>query len=98
MIESLLRIVRAVVYVSGYLCIIGNVYAEDSAASRAMQEVFRSYHETYLTLFPIEATNFGDNRYNDRLMIDITPDFLAKERQFYRSTLEKIVAVDHIKV
>lgn len=94
MIESLLRIVRAVVYVSGYFCIMGNVYAEDSAASRAMQEVFRSYHETYLTLFPIEATNFGDNRYNDRLMIDIAPDFLAKERQFYRSTLEKLVAVD----
>ncbi|MFN7892932.1 MAG: DUF885 domain-containing protein, partial [Pirellula sp.] len=94
MIESLLRIVRAVVYVSGYFCIMGNVYAEDSAASRVMQEVFRSYHETYLTLFPIEATNFGDNRFNDRLMIDIAPDFLAKERQFYRSTLEKLVAVD----
>lgn len=75
-------------------CVVGDASAQDSAGSRAVQEIFRSYHETYLTLFPIEATNFGDNRYNDRLMIDIALDFLAKERQFYRSTQDKLAAVD----
>lgn len=94
MIESLLQTFRAVVYALFCLCLMGSVSGEDSVASKAMQDVFRSYHETYLILFPIEATNFGDNRYNDRLMIDIAPDFLAKERQFYRSTLEKLATVD----
>ena len=62
----------------------------DSAVDRALASLFSNYYEQYLTLFPLEATAFGDTRYNDSLPIRISPDFLAKERAFYESTLQRL--------
>ncbi len=59
-----------------------------------LRQVFDDYHEQFLILFPLEATAFGDNRYNDQLQIDISPDFAAKESQFYTQTLERLRAID----
>ncbi len=60
----------------------------------ALQKVFEDYHEQYLILFPLEATAFGDSRYNDQLQIDIDQGFAAKESQFYKKILERIRAID----
>jgi uncharacterized protein (DUF885 family)/acetyl esterase/lipase len=59
-----------------------------------LRKIFDDYHEQYLILFPLEATNFGDSRYNDQLPISISEDFLAKEQFFYRQILERLTAID----
>ncbi len=59
-----------------------------------LDKLFEDYHEQYLILFPLEATAFGDGRYNDQLQIDITPDFAAKESQFYTQTRDRLRAID----
>ncbi len=60
----------------------------------ALQQVFDDYHEQFLILFPLEATAFGDSRYNDLLPIDIDQGFAAKESQFYKQTLGRLRAID----
>ena len=64
------------------------------SSDEALRKIFDDYHEQFLILFPLEATAFGDNRYNDQLQIDISPDFIAKESQFYSQTLQRLRAVD----
>ncbi len=66
--------------------------AENSENSK-LRQLFSDYHEQYLILFPLEATSFGDPRYNDQLTIDISEDFLAKEKQFYQQTLQRLEAI-----
>ncbi len=61
---------------------------------QALQQLFEDYHEQFLILFPLEATAFGDNRYNDQLQIDIAPDFAAKESQSYQHSLGKLRGLD----
>ncbi len=68
--------------------------AVGQSSDEALRKLFDDYHEQYLILFPLEATAFGDNRYNDQLQIDISPDFAAKESQFYSQTLERLRAID----
>lgn len=63
-------------------------------ANQQLQKLFDDYYEQYLILFPLEATNFGDPRYNDQLQLNISDDFLAKERSFYQQTLERLTAID----
>lgn len=63
-------------------------------ADAALSNLFNSYHEQYLILFPLEATAFGDARYNDQLSIDVSPEFNAKEKQFYESTLRELKQID----
>lgn len=69
----------------------------ESAASRKLSALFNEYYEQYLTLFPLEATAYGDMRYNDLLTIRISADFLAKERDFYASTLARLKSIDRAK-
>ena len=60
----------------------------------ALQQLFEDYHEQYLILFPLEATAFGDSRYNDLLPIDIDQGFAAKKTQFYKTILSRLRAID----
>ncbi|MCC6509314.1 MAG: DUF885 domain-containing protein, partial [Pirellulaceae bacterium] len=70
------------------------VRAVDAGSERQLATLFNDYYEQYLTLFPLEATAYGDIRYNDQMTIRISPDFLAKERDFYERTLTRLQAVD----
>lgn len=63
----------------------------------ALKQLFDDYHEQFLILFPLEATAFGDSRYNDLLPIDIDPGFAAKESQFYKQFLERLQTIDRSK-
>ena len=65
-----------------------------SSADTKLQQVFEDYHEQFLILFPLEATAFGDSRYNNLLPLDISPDFASKETRFYQQTLERLRAID----
>jgi uncharacterized protein (DUF885 family) len=42
------------------------------------------YYEDYLKLDPLEATQIGDNRYNDQLPIDISEQHRTQLRSFYQ--------------
>ncbi len=76
------------------LCCIFAKIAVAQQSDTALQQVFEDYHEQFLTMFPLEATAFGDSRYNDLLTIDIDQDFAAKETQFYKQILNRLRAID----
>ncbi len=82
-------------------CILGlftSVTSADESTEYTLRQIFSDYHEQFLILFPLEATSFGDSRYNDQLQIDISDDFLAKEKQFYEQTLARLDTIDCKKV
>ncbi len=81
-------------FLSFLLCTLSASVAFGQSTDDALRKVFDEYHEQYLILFPLEATAFGDPRYNDQLQIDISPDFAAKEAQFYTQTLTKLRKID----
>ena len=67
---------------------------QSAGINSPLQKVLDDYHEQFLIQFPLEATAFGDSRYNDLLSIDIDPGFAARESQFYSQTLERLRAID----
>jgi uncharacterized protein (DUF885 family) len=74
------------------------IYAQgDPKVDQQLQSLFRDYHEQFLILFPLEATAFGDPRYNDLLPIDISPEYQAKKRQFYESTQSRLKVINAAK-
>lgn len=60
--------------------------------------VLDNYYEQRLKLFPVEATQQGDNRYNDRFPNDISQAFLEETKTFYTGTLEKLNTFDREKL
>ncbi len=63
-------------------------------ADDSLQQLFLDYHEQYLILFPLEATMFGDFRYNDLMPIDISEDFINKKRTFFEKTLTRLTGIN----
>lgn len=60
-----------------------------------IQTIAADYYEGYLKLFPLEATSQGDLRYNDQLPDNISPEFIAKEVEFYKSVQNKMKNVSY---
>ena len=52
------------------------------------------YYEEYLKLDPLEATQIGDNRYNDQLPIDISEQHRSALRSFYQRHLDSLADFD----
>ncbi len=48
-----------------------------------LNNVLDHYYEERLSYFPLEATGIGDNRFNDKLTIDISESFRTQLRTFY---------------
>jgi uncharacterized protein (DUF885 family) len=67
--------------------------ASVQGAEQRLSQLVEEYWQKYLYLNPINATVIGDNRYNDRLEITVSPrymaDSLALERE-YQKKLEEI--------
>ncbi len=61
---------------------------------RSARKLFDDYHEQYLILFPLEATAFGDNRYNDHCKSIFRLTLSPRKKQFYTQTLERLTAID----
>lgn len=57
-----------------------NQTLQDNAELSALLD---KYYEERLQLFPLEATQTGDNRYNDKLYIDFTDNYRKKEKEFF---------------
>ena len=62
--------------------------------NRAFGHVLKDYYNDRMRYFPVEATQNGDNRYNDLLPIDFTDSYLDTLRNFYGIYLHKILAFD----
>lgn len=59
-----------------------------------LDSVLSSYWEERLQLFPVEATGYGDKRYNDRLTITIAQSFRDSLARFYNKYLEAARTID----
>jgi uncharacterized protein (DUF885 family) len=68
------------------------------SADEQLRQVVEDYWEEYLKLNPIAATIFGDNRYNDRLENNISERFLADTLALEKGYLEKVSAIDPVKL
>ncbi len=55
-----------------------------------ISSLFDAYWEERMQLYPLEATQIGDNRYNDRLSLDITDTFRDSLRRFYTKYLNSV--------
>jgi len=69
--------------------------AEEGIETNQMSEfetTLSDYYEESLKMYPLNATSFGDNRYNDLLPNVLTDEFREKERAFYNYYLKKIKA------
>jgi uncharacterized protein (DUF885 family) len=62
--------------------------------NRAFGHLLRDYYNDRMRYFPVEATQNGDNRYNDQLPIDFTDSYQDTLRNFYGNYLHKILAFD----
>jgi uncharacterized protein (DUF885 family) len=60
--------------------------------------VLNDYYNDRMKYFPIEATQNGDNRYNDQLPVDFTDSYLDTLRNFYGGYLEKVIVFDREKL
>ncbi|WP_312075028.1 DUF885 domain-containing protein [Chryseobacterium sp.] len=60
-----------------------------------IDSIAANYYEQYLKLYPLEATQQGDERYNDQLSINIDKDFISGEIAFYTSVQKQLENVDY---
>lgn len=70
------------------------ILACQNNSGRSIGDLFARYNEDRLKLFPLDATQAGDNRYNDILPNDITESFRAELRSFYSRYKEQLLRYD----
>lgn len=64
-----------------------------SSGAQLAQMVDRYWQER-MQLFPVEATGYGDNRYNDKLTIMIAESFRDSVGKFYKKYLDEVSKLD----
>ncbi|MCF0062243.1 DUF885 domain-containing protein [Dyadobacter chenwenxiniae] len=67
-------------------------------ASTPVKDVFASYYEERLALFPLEATMNGDNRYNDKMSDDLTQAGKLKAETFFKKYQSELAKYDREKL
>ena len=67
-------------------------------SNAALNKMFDDYYEERLKLFPLEATQNGDNRYNDLLPINITQAYRDTLHNFYSRYLRAVEKYDMAKL
>jgi uncharacterized protein (DUF885 family) len=64
-----------------------------SSESRKLHELFESYFEAHLTLFPTFATEVGDHRYDDQLEIAISEEHIGAQRRLFQHALARVAEI-----
>lgn len=64
----------------------------------SFNKMLDDYFEQRMKLYPLEATQNGDNRYNDQLPVNITDAYKDTLRNFYTHYLNAVTAVDTSKL
>ena len=72
--------------------------AATAAASAPLAALFATYSEEHARLFPLEATQQGDYRYNDQLPNDQTRAFRQQQRQSYGHYLAALHRMDRTRL
>ncbi len=65
-----------------------------SDVSQNLKNLFDRYYEERLRYFPLEATAINDQRYNDKLPIDISESYRSTLRDFFANYLEEVKKFD----
>jgi uncharacterized protein (DUF885 family) len=85
---------NAIFRITLIICVFSSCKLSNSHRSvpdnKPLATLFSNYYEDRYRFFPVEATQNGDNRYNDRLLVDFTDNYLDTLRQFYSGFLNKI--------
>ncbi len=68
--------------------------AQTAAMNKDLAQLLDRYWEERMQLFPFEATANGDNRYNDRMNIDISESFRDTVMTFYEKQLGALSKID----
>jgi uncharacterized protein (DUF885 family) len=76
----------------------GKLEPGTTKANDDLSKLFNNYWEERMKLFPLEATQNGDNRYNDQMEIAFTDSFRDKLRQFYSGYLDQVVKFEPSKL
>lgn len=71
-----------------------NTKQEVSDTKRPFKDFLDSYYEERLEFFPLEATEQGDNRYNNLLPNDISEDYRGRLRDFYLKNRRELLSYD----
>lgn len=58
--------------------------------NKSLASLFDNYYNGRMALLPLEATQNGDNRFNDQLPIDFTDSYRAKLTAFFSAYLDSI--------
>ncbi len=66
--------------------------------NKVFGRLLNDYYNDRMKYFPLEATQNGDNRYNDLLPVDFTDSYLDTLRNFYGSYLNKILVFERDKL
>lgn len=64
------------------------------SASAELEQLLDEHFERMLEMNPLAATEIGDNRYNDRLAITISPEYRAAERALDEEFLSRLLRID----
>jgi uncharacterized protein (DUF885 family) len=66
--------------------------------NRALSRVLEDYYKDRMKFLPLEATQNGDNRFNDQLPADFTDSYMDTLRKFFGTYLDKILVFDRDKL
>lgn len=72
------------------------VHAQD--ATKQLHGLFDRYREDYLRLYPLNATQAGDPRYNDQLPNEGSAAFLRAKHDFYKTYEEALEAIPYAQL
>jgi uncharacterized protein (DUF885 family) len=61
--------------------------------SRRLHEIFESFFDAELALFPTFATEIGDHRYDDQLEIAISEEHIGAHRRLLQQTLKRLAEI-----
>ena len=68
--------------------------AGDHAQSEQLRQLLENYYEERLILFPLEATNIGDHRYDDRLANDISDEHRSQQAALADKYSHELARID----
>ncbi len=75
-----------------------NTVQKKQVSSKNLDTLLENYWQERMQLFPIEATGYGDNRYNDKMTITISEQFRDSLGRFYAKYLSEINEIDSSKL
>ncbi len=87
------RLLRLAIFISFFFsssCKLMDKKQSATSDNKQLASLLDNYYESRMRLFPVEATQNGDSRYNNLLPVDFTDSYIAKLRTFYTNYLDSL--------